>query len=480
MAKRRGEDRAETIPPQSMEAEQGVLGACLLERDAMKVAADAGLRPTDFYRDAHRVIFAAMLDLHSRNVPVDIITLADRLRADEHLEGCGGTLYLVQMMNSVPTAAGITHYVGIVKAKALKREAIRAADAIMADAYDPAGELDALLRNSMDRIRAIQEQYSPGSDATDIVPLWEAAFTRLRRWRAEDEHGVESGLRTGLLGLDSILDPLSAGDYMILAARPSAGKTILGFQIASNAAKLGRTALFFSAEMSEDSLAGRALSTESGVDGTSARSLEYRRDHEDAVYDPMLEALARMQGIPLYVTRPNVCSPATVLSRALACQQRYGLGLLVVDYLQLLKPSHGSTGNQYADASSVTRDLKAVAGQLGVPLVCLSQLNRSVESRPFKRPRMSDLRDSGAIEEDADVLAFLYRPGYYPENNWQENRRNGLEAGDVQSTEVIIAKQRNGIAGVSRWVRMLGGLYKFEDGGGPADPGAVPADWGDE
>jgi replicative DNA helicase len=434
----------EKIPPQNLEAEQAALGAMLLERDAIARAAET-LRPEDFYREAHRMIFQGILDLFNRNEPVDLITLGDWLKNHNQLDAIGGTLYLTTIMSQVPTAAGITHYANIIRNKALQRQLIKAADEIMTSAYQGDQDLEELVDTSEQKIFSIAER-NVTSGFVRLQDLVKSQFFNIEDTR--ESQNPSTGLSTGFGDLDAITAGLHPADLIIVAARPSMGKTALALNIARNVATLERTPVaIFSIEMAKEQLALRLLCSEARVNQDAVRHAMIA----DEDMARLAQAVERLWECPIFIDdSPN----ATVLemrgkARRLKASEG-GLGLIVVDYLQLMhSPSHAE--NRTQEIAHIARGLKALARELSVPVIALSQLSRMVESRSPRRPQLSDLRESGAIEQDADLVMFLYRPNYYGE---EELRKAGYDEHETNITEVAIAKQRNGPVGTVKLVWM--------------------------
>ncbi len=434
----------ERIPPQSLEAEQAALGAMMLERDAIARATEL-LHAEDFYREAHRTIFHGIMDLFNRNEPVDLITLGEWLRSREQLDAIGGTLYLTTVMAQVPTAAGIAHYANIIRARSLQRQLIKAADEIMTAAYQGDMDLDELVDQSEQKIFAISER-NVSSGFVRLQDLVKQQFYAIDETR---ESGVPgTGLSTGFSDLDAITAGLHPSDLVIIAARPSMGKTALALNIARSVALTERQPVaIFSIEMAKEQLALRLLTSEARVNQDAVRHALISDDDMTR----LANAVERLWDCPIFIDdSPN----ATVLEmrgKARRLKAEHGLGLIVVDYLQLMH-SASNVENRVQEIAQIARGLKALARELKVPVIALSQLSRMVESRSPRRPQLSDLRESGAIEQDADLVAFIYRPAYYGED---ELKRVGLDPATQSNVcEVLIAKQRNGPVGTIKVVWM--------------------------
>lgn len=432
----------EKIPPQSMEAEQAALGAMLLERDAIARAVEL-LRPEDFYRESHRLIFQGVMDLFNRNEPVDLITLGDWLKTREHLDAIGGTLYLTTIMSQVPMASGIAHYCGIIRAKALQRSLIKAADEIMTAAYQGDRDLDELVDESEQKIFAIAER-SVSNGFVRLQDLVKQQFYTIEDTR--ESRNPSTGVSTGFSDLDAISAGLHQGDLIILAARPSMGKTAMALNIARNVAMLERQPVaIFSIEMAKEQLALRLLCSEAHVNQDGVRHAMISDDDMTR----LAQAVERLWDCPIFIDDSPAISVLEMRGKARRLKAEYGLGLIVVDYLQLMHSSSRAE-NRTQEIALIARGLKALAREMKVPVLALSQLSRLVESRSPRRPQLSDLRESGAIEQDADLVAFLYRPAYYGED---ELKRVGFDPDREKNiTEVLVAKQRNGPTGTVKVV----------------------------
>lgn len=417
------------LPPQSEDAEQSVLGAMLLERDAILRAQEL-VRAEDFYKEAHKRIFAAMVDLHNRGDAVDLITLAEELRRRHHLEASGGITYLTVLANAVPSAANVEHYARIVQDKAVLRALSAAATGILSRVYAPDEDLQTLLADAERQVLEIAQRRSVRSyeHIKDVLgrTLDQIEFLY-------ENKGQLTGIPTGFADLDALTTGLQKSDLIVIAARPSMGKTQLGLNFARHAAvEKGKSVAIFSLEMSAEQLAMRLISAEGQIDSQRLRSGHLMEEH----WKRLGLALARLSEAPIYIDDTPGLSVTEIRARTRRLQQEQGLDLVLIDYLQLMQGRGGRAENRQQEISEISRSLKALARELKVPVVALSQLSRAVESRTDKRPMLSDLRESGAIEQDADLVAFIYRDDYY---NPESERPN--------ITEVIIAKQRNGPVG---------------------------------
>lgn len=436
----------ERIPPQSIEAEQAALGAMLLEREAIARAVEL-LRPEDFYREAHRTIYQGIIDLFNRNEPVDLITLGEWLKAHEQLEAIGGALYLTTIMQQVPTAAGIGNYATIIRNKSLQRQLIKAADEIMTAAYQSDRDLEELVDESEQKIFAIAER-NLSSGFSSLQDLVKQQFYNIEDTKISGLPG--SGLNTGFSELDAITAGLQPSDLIVLAARPSMGKTALALNIARNVAvspQENNTVAVFSLEMSKEQLALRLLCSEARVTQDNVRHAMISDDDMGR----LAQAVEKLWDCPIFIDDTPSISVLEMRGKCRRLKAERGLGLIVIDYLQLMNcPVRAD--NRVQEIAIIARGLKALAREMKVPVIALSQLSRMVEQRSPRRPQLSDLRESGAIEQDADLVLFLYRPAYYGEEELL--RINYDPERDKNVTEVLVAKQRNGPTGTIKLVWM--------------------------
>jgi replicative DNA helicase len=418
----------ERIPPQNLEAEQSVLGAMLIDREGILAAAEH-LRPADFYRDAHQKIFRAMLALTDRGEPVDLITLVEELRQRNQLEATGGLTYLTTLANMVPTAANVGYYARIVRDKAVLRSLISASARIAARAFDAAGDADDILDEAEQTIFEVSRRTNQQGFAR-IKDVLKDTFDRIDRlWTNK---GGVTGISTGFRDLDEITCGLQNSDLIIIAARPSMGKTTLALNIAQHIAVNDRQPVaVFSLEMSKEQLVQRLLCAQAEIDAQRLR----RGFLSDDDYPKLTRAAGPLSEAPLFIDDTAAISVMEMRAKARRLKAEHGLAAVFVDYLQLMRGNEKSE-NRQQEISAISRSLKALAKELNVPVVALSQLSRAVEQRDKKRPVLSDLLESGGIEANADLVAFIYREGYY-----KREIENRFE------TEIIIAKQRNGPVG---------------------------------
>ncbi|EJY56772.1 replicative DNA helicase [Alicyclobacillus hesperidum URH17-3-68] len=418
------------MPPQQVEAEQAVLGAMLISPDAVAEALEI-LEPDDFYRAAHQSIFRAMRDVYDAGNPVDVVTVAAALRTrDDALDAVGGAEYLADLAAAMPTALHVVQYAEIVREKALLRRIIAAATQIAEAGYAqevPAADVLA------DAERAILElgQFQRTRDFTHISDVLQTTFERIEQLYESD--GNITGVPTGYSELDRMTSGFQKSDLIIVAARPSVGKTAFALNIAQNVAvRSGLPVAIFSLEMSKDQLVQRMLCAEAYIDGHKLRNGTL----DDDDWPKLSMGVTTLGNSPIYIDdSPGITVP-DMRSKLRRLKMEHGLGFVVIDYLQLIHGRRSSGENRQQEISDISRSLKQLARELEVPIVALAQLSRSVEQRQDKRPMLSDIRESGSIEQDADIVAFLYRDDYYDPETERQN-----------IVEVIIAKQRNGPTG---------------------------------
>lgn len=424
----------ERVPPQNIEAEQAVLGAMLIDKEAIAKASEI-LTSDDFYREAHRVIFNAMLELYNKNEAVDMVTVTEILKRDNKLEDIGGIAYITSLANVVLTAANVKYHADIVAEKSVLRQLVRVSTEIAAMGYEASDDVGTLLDTAESRILEISNRKKK-SDFTPINDILMESVQSIEKLL--NNKGGLTGIPSGFNDLDKLTSGLHPSDFIILAARPSMGKTALALNIVQNVAlrahkKVGgvpRSVAFFSLEMSKEQLVNRMLCAEAGIDSQRLRIGEMG----DKDWDALWVACDAMSKAKIYIDDTAGITAMDMRSRARRLKAEHGLDLIVVDYLQLMQGSgkRNNSGDRQQEVSEISRSLKALARELDVPVLALSQLSRGVEARQVKRPMLSDLRESGSLEQDADIVAFLYREDYY--NPETENKH----------TELIIAKHRNG------------------------------------
>lgn len=416
------------IPPQNVEAEQAVLGAMLLSHDAVIVAMEK-LQSQDFYRDVHRIIFEAMEHLHRENKEIDVITLPDELKRMKKLDDVGGLEYVLNLPNLVGSAANIEYYANIVAEKALARNLISTCTELTTEAYDGQKETEALLDDAERRILQLSDTKNRG-DFASVGAVVEVTLDKITKLY-ENKAGL-TGLPTGFRDLDRMTSGLQPSDLILVAARPSMGKTAFTLNIAQNVGvRQHKTVAFFSLEMSQEQLVQRLLCQIAHIDSQKLRTGQLNSDEE---WTRLTDACDKLYESPIYIDDTPGISVAEMRSKARRLKSEHSLDLIIVDYLQLMQGRNAESRQQ--EISEISRSLKALARELKVPLIALSQLSRSVESRQDKRPMLSDLRESGALEQDADIVSFLYREDYYDK-----------ETENQHITEVILAKHRNGPVG---------------------------------
>ncbi len=423
---------SERVPPHNVEAEQSVLGSMFLSADAVETCVPL-VEPTDFYRPPHQRIFGAIVHLHGRGEAVDQITVAARLEATGELELAGGKPYLLDITGAVPTAANAEYYAGIVKRTSMLRQLIDAATRIQAISYAGPDDIDEVVAESEKLVfQVTNKRVSSNFQAIDT--LMEEVFKEIEL--LYERKARITGVPTGYPDLDEILAGLHRGDLVILAARPAVGKTAFALNMAVNAAKAGHPTLVFSLEMSSAQLGQRILCAEARVDSQNLRTGHL----SDGDWPAITQALGRLGSIPLSVDDTPSISIFEVRAKARRFLRDKPDGLIVLDYLQLMQSYGRRAENRQVEIAEISRGLKILAKELDVPVVALSQLSRAVEQRTSKRPQLSDLRESGAIEQDADVVMFIDRntdPAAEPESG-------RLGKGEA---EIIVAKHRNGPTG---------------------------------
>lgn len=433
------------IPPQNIDAEQAVLGTILLQEKSVLNIAEL-LVPEDFYRDAHKTIYRAMLDLFERREPHDLITVTNLLADRNKLEEIGGAAYLASLTDIIPFSGTLVHHAEIIRKKSILRQLIRTTSEVAARCYDTQDDIDLLVDEAEKTIFEIaQSKKKQGFQAmSDIVPK---AFDRITRLFDRQEH--VTGVPTGYEELDRMTAGLQPADLIIIAGRPSMGKTALAMNIVQHVAVVEKTPVaVFSLEMSMEQLALRMLCSMGGIDSQRIRTGRLlEKDWPD-----LTRATGILTEAPIFIDDTAGITVLEMRAKARRLKSEHNLGLVVVDYLQLMQ-GRARTENRAQEISDISRSLKAMAKELEVPVIALSQLNRSLESRTDKRPQLSDLRESGAIEQDADVIGFIYRDEVY--NKAEDNPNRGL-------AEIIIGKQRNGPTGTIK-LTFIAEITTFED-----------------
>jgi len=430
MAKEKNLDK---LPPQSVEAEQSVLGSLLLNKKAIIKVADI-LKPDDFYRDTHKIIYETMLELFERNEPIDILTISNELEAKDLLEKIGGSSYLTTLINFVPTASNVVQYAKIVQRKKLLRDLIDAAYDITQLSFRESQDIESILDQAEKNIFAVSQR-SLKQYFTPIKPALEDAFERIDQLH-KHEGGTLRGIRTGFSDLDNYLAGLQKSDYIILAARPSLGKTTLALDIARNVAvREKKTVGIFSLEMASSQLVDRMLCSQAGIDLWKLRTGRLSDKGEVNDFTKIQEAIGMLSESPIFIDDTASSTVLEIKTKARRLQAEHGLDLMVVDYIQLIYPAD-NYDNPVQQMTEISRSLKALARELDVPVLAVSQLSRATEQRSPRIPRLADLRESGSLEQDADVVLLIYREDL---DKQQSERKN--------IADIFIAKHRNGPIG---------------------------------
>lgn len=418
------------IPPQNVDAEISLLGSLLLDGEAINAVVDT-LHEEDFYKKEHKTIYGAIFSLFSSQKPIDLLSVANALKEQKTLEEIGGNSYLTNLVNSVPTSSNASYYAEIVRKKKILRDLISVSHGISQLGYQEEEDVDALLDEAEKRIFAIA-QHSLMSGFASVGSVLGKAWERI-----ENLHkgaGVLRGVPTGFRELDSLLSGLQRSDLVVLAARPSLGKTSFAMDIARHVALREKIPVgFFSLEMSSDQLIDRVIAAEAHVNLWNLRTGRLAQDSGD--FERINDTLGELQEAPLYIDDQPSLNVLQMRAKARRLQAEKGLGLLIVDYLQLMVPRTQSD-NMVQQITEISRSLKILAKELKVPVLAISQLNRAVEHRTDKKPQLADLRESGAIEQDADVVMFIYREDKAKDNSERKNQ-----------ADIIIAKHRNGPVG---------------------------------
>lgn len=418
------------IPPQSLESEMAFLGSIMLRPEAMYEIMDV-IFPESFYAERNKIIFMTMLELHSKSIPIDILSLSQRLKENKSLDKIGGNSYLTEIVESVPSSANIKHYADIVHKKALARQLINSSEYISKLGYDESQEIEELLEKAEKSIFEVTNVKSI-KKFQDIKDILGDAFERINSIH-ENGDGLR-GISTGFIGLDNTLSGLQKSDLIILAARPSYGKTSLALDIARKAALNNTPVGIFSLEMSSQQLIDRMLATQANVDSWKMKT--GRLSSEDD-FNKIRDSLDILSKAPIYIDDTPGLNILSMRSIARRLKSEKGLGLIIVDYLQLMSPTNSkASDNMVQQITEISRSLKSLARELDVPVLALSQLSRAVESRGGK-PRLSDLRDSGSIEQDADVVMFIHKEDRYAD----ASEKTGI-------SEILIEKHRNGPTGM--------------------------------
>ncbi len=450
---------ADHLPPQSLDAEQATLGAALISRNAVERMLEM-LERDDFYLEAHRKVFDAISYLAERDVPADVLTVPEELRRREQLDTVGGMAYIATLADSVPTAAHVEYYARSVAEKSTLRKLINASNEIIAISHEQEQEVDHIVDHAERLIFAVaQRRLTQGF--THIRPVVFEALERLETVRENDSR--LTGVTTGFSPLDQMTSGLQGGDMVIVAGRPSMGKTSLALAFGVNAAIAESPVAIFSLEMSKEQLAHRMICSEAKVDSMRLRTgfLRSNTDDDESDYVRLGRACGRLGDLPIYIDDTTDISVLDMRAKCRRLQSEHGLGMIVIDYLQLIR-GHGKPENRNQEISTIARSIKNMARELNVPVIALSQLSRGVERREDKRPMLSDLRESGSIEAEADIVMMLYRSRYY--NRDGDDGATEPPPGQewLEETELIVAKHRNGPVGTVR-LGFLRRYARFED-----------------
>jgi replicative DNA helicase len=433
----------ERLPPHNLEAEQSVLGALLIDRDAI-IRVASFLRPADFYRAAHAYVYEAVLSLYNRREPADVVTLVDELTRQDRLDAVGGESYLVELLAATPTSVHVEYYARIVARTAIRRRLIEAGGEIVRIGYDDSEEVEEALDRAERQLFDVSQRRSE-RDFRSMREILEEYFDRLDT--LHQHKGTVVGVPTGFADLDKLTGGLQKSDLIIIAARPSVGKSALGLGMAYNAAvHHQRTIGLFVLEMSAEQIVQRILSMETGVDSHRLRLGLI----DDSEWNSVVRAFGRLSEAPIFVDDTASVTLMDVRSKARRLHAEHGLDLIIVDYLQLMTGGRRSE-NRVQEISEISRGLKGLARELDVPVVALAQLSRAVESRQSHVPMLSDLRESGSIEQDADVVMFIYREEIYD----PDTDRKGI-------TDLIVSKHRNGPVGTVH-LRFFDRTARFAD-----------------
>jgi len=420
----------ERIPPQNLQAEQSVIGSMLIDKNAIVRAIEI-LRPDSFYRDAHRFIYETILDLFDKGEPIDLVTVTETLRKNNKLDGVGGSVYVADLINSVPTAANVEYYARIVEEKATLRRLIEAGTEIVKDSFGEPDDVDRILDHAEKIIFDIAlKRVREGFHKIDTV--LKNVLDKIDKLYGKKQS--ITGIPTGFADLDNITAGFQNAELIIIAARPSVGKTALALNMAQNVAiRFKIPVAIFSLEMSKDQLAQRMLCSEAEINALRLKTASL----PDAGWKKLTRALSKLSEAPIFIDDSATITSTEIRAKCRRLKIEKGLGLVIIDYMQLMSGSNrGRIENRVQEISEIARSLKTLARELDIPVIALSQLSRAVEQRTDRIPRLSDLRESGEIEQTADVVAFIHRDDYY---NPQSDRGN--------IADIIIAKQRNGPIG---------------------------------
>ncbi|HEY8805552.1 MAG TPA: replicative DNA helicase [Clostridium sp.] len=426
--------------PYNLEAEQSVIGSMLIDKTAISRVVEV-LKGDDFYRDSHKVIFNAIFDLYQKDTPIDMITLLEHLRSAEKLDSSGGVTYISEISNSVPSTANLSSYIKIVDDKSILRKLIRASTEIMENCYNKQDDVEAVMDLAEQKVFNISEKKNSG-DFEPMNTVLERGFLEIER--IFNNKGETTGISSGFPELDDKTAGFQKGDMILIAARPSMGKTTFALNLAEYAAlRQGKSVAVFSLEMSKEQLSYKLLCSEANVDMSKLR----HGDLEDRDWENIAKASGPLAAAKIFIDDTAGTSVMDMRSKCRKLKMEHGIDMIVIDYLQLMTGSNSESRQQ--EVSEISRSIKALAKEMQCPVIALSQLSRAPEQRTDHRPMLSDLRESGSIEQDADLVMFLYRDEYYNE-----------ETEDKNVAELIIAKQRNGPVGTVK-LAWIGQFSKF-------------------
>jgi replicative DNA helicase len=427
--------------PQNLEAEQSVLGSMLIDKNAIAQAGEA-LKGDDFYRESHKVIFNAIIELFQRDIPIDMVTIIEHLRASDKLEKSGGITYITEISESVPSTAHLQSYIKIVEEKSMLRKLIKASTEIIEDSYKRQDEVEGVLDSAQKRIFDIADKKN-SSEYEALGSVLERGFLEIERLFINK--GSLTGVPSGFSDLDAKTSGFQKGDMVLVAARPSMGKTTFSLNLCENAAlRAGKSIVIFSLEMPKEQLAYKLLCSQANVDMTRLRTGNL--DEKD--WENIARAAGPLSSAKIFIDDTAGITVMDMRSKCRKIKLEHGIDMIMIDYLQLMSGSSGSESRQQ-EVSEISRSIKALAKEMKCPVIALSQLSRAPEQRADHRPMLSDLRESGSIEQDADIVMFLYRDEYY-----------NKETEDKNVAEVIIAKHRNGEVGTVK-LAFIGQLSKF-------------------
>ena len=428
--------------PQSIEAEQSVIGSMIIDKSAIAQVAEK-LTEDYFYRDGHKIIYKSIFEMFKNDMAVDLVTLLEYLKSTDQLEKAGGVTYITEVSSSVPTTANLSSYIKIVEEKSILRRLIKASTAIIEDSYNKQGEVEGVLDLAEKKIFDIAEKRST-SDFEALSDVLERGFLEIER--LFNNKGQITGVPSGFTDLDAKTSGFQKGDMVLIAARPSMGKTTFALNIAENAAlREGKSVVIFSLEMPKEQLAYKLLCSEANVDMLKLRT----GNLDDKDWENIARATGPLSKAKIYIDDTAGVTVMEMRSKCRRLKMEYGIDLILIDYLQLMSGS--SSENRQQEVSEISRSIKALAKEMECPVIALSQLSRAPEQRADHRPMLSDLRESGSIEQDADLVMFLYRDEYY-----------NKETEDKNMAECIVAKHRNGPVGTVK-MAFLGALSKFGD-----------------